>query len=399
MTTSTQAVARALAPAIHSAPASQATRVEQSRAMAEVQAMVVVARQAPRDETRAIGKAVDACRMMAVAERAFFKFPRGGQTVSGPSIHLAVELARCWGNITYGLSELDRDDMRGQSEMVAFAWDLETNARASTTFIVPHKRDKKGGAEVLTELRDIYENNANMGARRLREMIFRVLPPYLVEMGKDACRESLEGGGGEPMAARVAKCLKLFADIGISRERLEAKIGAVADKWTPVDIANLGVSFQSIRRGEIDASEEFPTTGATTVAAALKPEPAPHDAETGEIIDHSSAGSPVGEEAGTGGVEAAASATILPAETVPATPTPPAAVVPPMIGSKIDWPALSMAVQQAILDAPDLPTIEAIRAANRDALNKMFKANQEAYRAIVNTVNARKAELTGTDRA
>lgn len=251
------------------APGSQATQVEQSRAVAEVQAAVVVAQQCPRSESQALTRADETCRMVEVAERAFFKFPRGGQTVSGPSIHLAVELARVWGNIKYGIRELSRDDGAARSEMLAYAWDVQTNTRAETSFIVPHLRDKRGGPEVLTDMRDIYENNANAGARRLREMIFRVLPPYLIERAKDRCMETLKGGGGKPLAQQRADVLGAFEKIGVSKARIEAKAGP-ADGWTEIDIANLRVSYASIKRGEISIAEEFPDQAAVVTADALK---------------------------------------------------------------------------------------------------------------------------------
>ncbi len=250
--------------------ASQATSIEQSRAIAEVQAMVVVAQRMPRDVTRAIQQIKESCGLMTLAERAFYKFPRGGQNVTGPSIQLATELARCWGNITYGVSELSRNDERGESEMLAFAWDVQTNVRPSTTFIVPHKRDKRGGAEILTDMRDIYENNANNAARRLREMLFRALPSWLVADAQEWCRETLERGDSEiPLAKRIASAVEAFAALGISRERIEAKIGAKADTITPVDLANLKVSYASLRRGEIDAEEEFPPVKTAELTNAL----------------------------------------------------------------------------------------------------------------------------------
>jgi hypothetical protein len=270
-----QAVTRAAALQNHlqpvgRGPASQAAGIEQSRAVAEVQAMVIVAQRAPRSEADALRKILESCGQMKLAERAFFKFSRGGSSVSGPSIHLACEIARCWGNVNYGVKELARDDGAGQSEMMAAAWDLETNTRADTTFIVPHKRDKSGGPVALSDMRDIYENNANNAARRLREMIFRVIPPYIKAQAEDACRATLERGeSDEPMPQRIAKTLKAFAEIGISRERIEAKLGTKADAMTPVDLGNLRISYQSIKRDEISAEEEFPTQTAQTLAAEL----------------------------------------------------------------------------------------------------------------------------------
>ena len=58
---------------------------------------------------------------------------------SADLIRLAEELARCWGNIDYGLRELSR--RAGESEMEAYAWDLETNTMSSQKFTVKHIRE------------------------------------------------------------------------------------------------------------------------------------------------------------------------------------------------------------------------------------------------------------------
>lgn len=247
-------------------PASQATSIEQSRAVAEVQAAVTVAQARPRNESIALNRVLESCRTIEVAESAFYKFKRGNETVSDASIRLAEELARCWGNIDYGIMELDRNDDRQMSEMLAFAWDLETNTKSRMTFLVPHRRDTRQGPKALTDMRDIYENNANNGARRLRECIFRVLPPYLKEQAKQECYETLrKGTGDKPLNVRIAGAIESFQGRGISLERLEAKLGK-SSSWTDLDVANLQVSYRSIVRQEISADEEFPRIGADDVA-------------------------------------------------------------------------------------------------------------------------------------
>ncbi|MGQ2942888.1 MAG: hypothetical protein ACT6Q7_02685 [Blastomonas fulva] len=251
-------------------PVSQATTVEQSRAVAEVQAAVIVAQNRPRNEAQAMAKAMESCRQWPVAEGAFYKFPRGGETVAGETISLAVELARCWGNVQYGVMELARNDDAHESEMLAFAWDLETNTQSRQTFLVPHKRDTRQGPKVLTDMRDIYENNTNNAARRLRECIFRILPPYLKEAAKQTCLETLERGQGEkPLQVRIAEAINSFKAIGVSQDRLEAKLGGSAN-WTAVDVANLQVSYRSVKRNEVSADEEFPRVGASETAEAGK---------------------------------------------------------------------------------------------------------------------------------
>jgi hypothetical protein len=241
----------------------QGTAVEQSRAVAEVQAAIVVAQQCPRNVNAAIAEMRQSCQQKGLAERAFFRYSRGGSTVSGPSVHLARELARCWGNIQYGLAELRRDDEYGESEMQAFAWDVQTNARSSQVFIVPHKRDVKGGPKKLIDLRDIYENNANNGARRLREAIFSVLPAWFVEEAKDICSRTLADGGGRPLPQRIADAIRLFEGMGVTSDRIEQKLGRSSDRWTEYDVAQLAVAYKSIQRGEITIDEEFPAARVT----------------------------------------------------------------------------------------------------------------------------------------
>lgn len=253
-------------------PASQATRVEQSRAVAEVQAAFTVAAARPRDASKALADILESCRMRSVAENAFFKFPRGGQSVQGETIGLAVEMARCWGNISYSVMELDRDDIDGKSEMLATATDLETNTSSRTSFIVPHKRDKEGNkpAVPLTSMRDIYENNANMGARRLRECIFRVLPTWLIDAAREECYRTLENREDQrPLPVRLAAMVSAFSEIGVSQDRIEAKLGPVA-KMTTLDLASLGISFKSIQRREILPDEEFPRVATEDVASAAR---------------------------------------------------------------------------------------------------------------------------------
>ena len=270
--TETNAVVQRLTPSVRPSRVSQATSVEQSRAVAQVHAAMLVAQQAPRDVEAAIRAMESSCRRPELAERAFFRFKRGGATVAGPSIHLARELARCWGNVDHGIAELSQDREAGQSEMVAFAWDLEANVRGSNTFVVPHVRDARGEQVALVDVRDVYENNANLGARRLREMIFSVLPPWFVETAKDLCMKTLENGGGIPIEQRRTKCITGFDEIGVSRAQLEERVGRPVADWTVHDVVLLGQVFTSICRSEVRVADEFPPPRVTDADIAEQAE-------------------------------------------------------------------------------------------------------------------------------
>ena len=243
-------------------PASQATTVEATRAIADVQAAAQMARVFPRDPAAATEAMQESCAQFAFADRAFFSFPRGKEKVHGLSVKFARELARCWGHIDYGVKELQRLD--GRSEMLAFAWDLQTNTRAETTFIVEHRRSGKNKS-LLDDVRDIYENNANMGARRMREMILAVLPSWFVEQGAALCKETLADGGGDiPLAQRVTAMITTFEQVGVSRARLEKRIGTPSKEWTPADLADMRIVYNSLKEGTTDIDTEFPKPTVTT---------------------------------------------------------------------------------------------------------------------------------------
>lgn len=245
-------------------PASQATAIEQSRAIAEVQAAVVVAQQCPRDTRRADAEMQDACSRLSLANRAFYSVPNRG---NGPSVHLMRELARIWGNIEYGVRELRRDDERGESEVLAFAWDVQTNTRSSRSFVVPHAKMVGRKRQPLIDLNDIYLSNQNIGARAVRECISTVLPTAFTEDAQDRCRLTLERGDGVPLADRISNMIGKFEAIGVSVDRLEQKIGRRKGQWTAADVADAIIAYTSITRDNRDANEVYPP--ALTTAAEI----------------------------------------------------------------------------------------------------------------------------------
>ena len=258
MTTRTdlESLARPAAPI---ASLTQATAIEQARAVAEVQAAVTVAQAIPRDVSRAVGEMRDACGRKALADRAFYSVPNRG---NGPTVHLARELARIWGNLDYAVRELRRDDEAGESEVLATAWDQQTNVRSSRSFIAPHQKMVGKGAakkrEKILDLEDVYRNNQNVGAKAVRECIFAVMPRWFVEEAQTLCRQTLDKGEGVPLESRIAAMAKAFDGIGVSVARLEAKTRKRRGQWDAGDVAQLGIDYTSIARDGADADSLFP---------------------------------------------------------------------------------------------------------------------------------------------
>lgn len=229
--------------------------IEASRAIAEAQGKLVIAKRFPRDEVQAYNRVAQACQRKGIAEKAFYSYNRGGGTVSGPTIRFAEELARCWGNIDYGIKELSQDD--GKSEMQAYAWDLETNAQSVQNFTNPHIREVGGKAKILTSQRDIYEINANMGARRLRSRILAILPTDLVDMAINECKKTLAGNNDEPLIDRVKKMVVAFGKLGVTQEQIEKRLGRKVDTMTIDDFTDYIGIYNAIKQGESKIAEWF----------------------------------------------------------------------------------------------------------------------------------------------
>jgi hypothetical protein len=261
--------------------ASQATSIEQARAIAEVLAAIEAAQRVPRDEVQAMERMRKACASRALAEKAFYAVARGDGTASGESIHLARELARCWSHLNYGTKELSRNDERGVSEIQAYAIDLESLVRVESTFIVPHRKSLKGGQwKPIVDLGQIYENNANNGARRVRECIMNVLPYGFVAEAARLCNETLSKMDVGELNARVEKVVAAFERGGIDKAQLEAKVGMPFGAWSAQELVELEVLLASLKRKEITRDEAFPAATVTseTIKALAQPAPEAPDA-------------------------------------------------------------------------------------------------------------------------
>lgn len=231
-----------------------AAMVAQSREMAEAVGQMQMAKAFPRDVVAARDRILNACTRPQLAEAACYTYVRGGTEVTGPSIRLAEMLAQNWGNMTFGIRELEQRN--GESTCEAFAWDMETNARQTKVFQVPHIRYTKGGAKTLTDPRDIYELVANNGARRLRACILGIIPGDLVEEAVEACETTMRTKF-EVTPERVRAMVEKFAAFGVTQEQIEARVQCHLDAIRPAQLANLGKIYNSLKDGMSKPADWF----------------------------------------------------------------------------------------------------------------------------------------------
>lgn len=222
----------------------------------EVQGMVFMAKQYPRDTFQAWQRIKEACSRKTLAEVSSYTYPRGGQNVSGPSIRLAEVLAQNWGNMTYGIMELEQKN--GESQCLAYAWDLETNVRSEMLFTVKHERKtKREGIKKLDDPRDIYEMTANQGARRVRSRILAIIPKDIVDAAVAECEKTLKGDNKEPISDLLKRMLDKFLEFGVTKEMIEKQAGFKFESFTMKNVIELGKIYNSLKDGMAKREDFF----------------------------------------------------------------------------------------------------------------------------------------------
>lgn len=236
-----------------------------TRQAQEVQAAMVVAKHFPRDQRAAYARITDACARPTLAEEATYEFSRGGSKISGPSIRLAECIAQNWGNIDFGFTELERKN--GESTVMAYAWDLETNTRQSRVFTLKLQRDTRQGSYALTDERDIYELIANQAARRVRNCILSLIPGDVIDAAIRQCEVTMKNQAqGVPIEQRRADTVAAFVEYSITPEMLAAfcqKQGV--DFLDEADLKKLRRAYTSLRDGVVGS--DYFTTRMQSLAA------------------------------------------------------------------------------------------------------------------------------------
>jgi len=192
---------------------------ESNRKAAEVQAAMAVAKRFPRDQNIAYRNIIESCKRKTLAE--------------------------------------NRND--GESSVMAYCWDLETNVKRTIVFQVRHVRDTKQGSKKLTDERDIYELVANMGARRMRACILNVIPGDIVEEALAQCNKTLSSGV-EPIRDRARKMCNAFHLIGVDVPMIEAYLGHKLENIIEDELNNLRSIYTSIKDGHAKREDYFTLT-------------------------------------------------------------------------------------------------------------------------------------------
>lgn len=308
-----------------------------AQASSEVLGAIYAAKRFPRDEYKSFQKVITACQRISLANAATYMYPRGGQNVTGPSIRLAEVLAQAWGNLDYGIRELEQHE--GFSEMQAYCWDLETNLQRKINFTVKHERHTRQGSYELSDPRDIYEMTANQGARRMRACILALIPADVTEKAVAMCKQTIAKGAGEPLEDLIKKMIIVYKQFGVTQDMIEQKLGHPLSEMSPEEYADYRSICNTIRDNHGSRDQFFATT------ASSKPViNAPKGKQESK---------PAGKPAKSAQKQQAPAKTAKKQESKPAKPQPEPEAVPSPAETELDTADLREAEEQTAIDTSD----------------------------------------------
>jgi len=197
----------------------------------------------PRDENRVLAGAlneIDIYPENAAKSYYVIPFKSKGEIihVEGPSIRLAMALARRWGNCSNGARILSQDDERIVVEGAFVDW--ETGFRTLRLWPVSRFWVSKDTKQLMPYPEDTLIRQINAGvSKAVRNAILSSLPPGLVEQTYKRCKDIVSGkvvpkgattSAGTQGAATdqaYAKMGAAFITIGITKGTLELYIAEV----------------------------------------------------------------------------------------------------------------------------------------------------------------------------
>lgn len=230
---------------------------QQDKAAIDVQ--ISTAKAYPRNIKRAADNALAIVTMdFETAKTCNYSLPRGGKSISGPSVHLAKILAQVWGNLRVDAKVVNIDATHVTSESVCF--DLENNLAIKTQV----KRSIMGRqGRYNDDMITVTGNAANSIA--LRNAVLSVIPRAIVDKVYNAAKATITGDISDKtklIAKRKQVMDGLRDTYGVSEKEILTAVGKQAvDHLDGEDLVVLIGIGQAIRDGD------------TTIEQAFKKEP------------------------------------------------------------------------------------------------------------------------------
>lgn len=223
-----------------------AVSVDAARVASETQAMILMAHQNPRNHKDVLRAMQEACGRLRLAEQATYRFPRGKQSVTGPTIRLVEALAAAYGNIDAGWRVLEQDGQDARVE--AYAWDMERNLRKRLEWWMRVARDVGERVVDVHGERDRYEVIASQAQRRVRACLLNILPFDLVDEAVERCADTVKKGDGTmPLRERIERMMLSFEEVGVNEAMIAANLGHPTQAIIASELPRLREIYNALR--------------------------------------------------------------------------------------------------------------------------------------------------------
>lgn len=243
------------------------------KAVTKTRDRMLLAREYGRDEDKAIARILKTCSRASFAEIAIYEKPQGSGVIKGPSVRLAEEIARQWGNFDTGFKIIKQDDEGTLAEV--FAWDLETNSQKADEVYISHRRyTKSSGLQLEKRPDEIYKMVGAQVSKSIRNVILKVIPRDVTEMAFEACEQTLLRV--VDLKPVIGKLVTAWAGFGVTPAQIEKVVGKKIEDLLQADLAKLRAAFIAIKDGEMTVAEFL-----STAAPEAPPEPVKTKAKKG----------------------------------------------------------------------------------------------------------------------
>lgn len=222
---------------------------------AEIDIQIATAHAYPRNVSKAIENAIAIVTMdEETAKTCNYSLSRGGDNISGPSVHLAKILAQNWGNMRIDAKVIDIGQKQITSQAVAF--DLENNLAIR----VEVKRSIWGKKGRFNDDMITMTGNAS-NAIALRNAVFAVVPRGVVNRAYNAAKAKITGdlSDEQKLIAKRKQVLDSLKDTyEVTEKEALTAVGKVAVKHlTADDILVLIGLGQAIKDGDTTVEQAF----------------------------------------------------------------------------------------------------------------------------------------------
>lgn len=242
----------------------------------EVDTQIRTAKAWPRDLVK-VKRAMLAFATLDVetAQACFYTVPRGGKSITGPSVRLAEIAASCFGNVRAGTRIVSVNPSGDMPAVVvqAFCHDLENNVAVTMEKRrrITSKKNHDGSRKPVDEDDVNLAVNA-CSAIAFRDSVYKTVPGALVKPVYEAARK-FAIGDATTLAARRELCIEAFAKMGVTVKQILTLVERpLVEAINLDDLGTLLGVYSSIREGQTTIDETFKVPQVATFEKSEAPE-------------------------------------------------------------------------------------------------------------------------------